>query len=207
MKINNINLQNFINKFPNFLPTVKVLNDNSIPWALGGSGCLYLFGNEREPGDADITVLNSDHDKVDELFNIESYYFKSDTQEVRNSNPYGDKDMQITSSIIFNIKDKTYDCSMNDEMLSHRVEIKYINRNADGDMSDGEGAHNDTKIYVKSPEDVLLVKAILQRGKEESKNDIEDIHNFIKTGYKVYEEYLGSRIQELGAEERVSDVF
>jgi predicted nucleotidyltransferase len=47
-------IQQLISQFPLLLPTVKKLNDSQITWMIAGSGCLYLFGNERKPDDVDI---------------------------------------------------------------------------------------------------------------------------------------------------------
>jgi hypothetical protein len=144
---------------------------------------------EREPGDADISVLSEDHDKVDTLFNVKSFTHNSDTEEVRNSNPYNDHDIQITSSIIFKIDGKKYDCSLTKETLDHRVSLSYENYS----------------IYLKAPEDVLLIKALLQRGPEVGKNDIQDIKNFLQIYKSLDRGYLTKRISDLDAEERVGD--
>lgn len=189
--INQEHLENFVNKFPLFLPTIEKLNQNSIPWVIGGSGSLYLLGNERVPVDADIGILNKDHDKVDELFGIKSFNYDSVSEKIRNSNPFNDESIQVTSSIILIVDNKTYDCTDTDETMNHKIVTKY----------------KDQEIYIKAPEDVLIIKALLQRGQDIGKNDIEDINNFLKIYKSFDKEYLNSRIKELNAEQRIGNIF
>lgn len=189
--INQEHLENFVNKFPLFLPTIEKLNKNSIPWVLCGSGSLYLLGNKREPADVDIGILNKDHDKVDELFGIKSYIYELGIEKFRNSNPFKNGSAEITSSIFLIVDNQMYDCSDTDETMNHRIITKYKDQN----------------IYIKAPEDVLLIKALHQRGQNVGKNDIEDIDNFLKIYKSFDKEYLNSRIKELNAEQRIGNIF
>jgi hypothetical protein len=92
-------IQQFINKFPKLLPTISILNDNNIQWLIGGSGSLFLLGNKRVPDDVDIYIQDKDHDRVDILFGIKSFQYKSETEDVRNSNPENDHSIQITKTV------------------------------------------------------------------------------------------------------------
>ena len=57
------------------------------------------------------------------------------------------------------------------------------------------------------PEDVLLIKALLQRGSEVGKHDLADITAFLKIYPEVRRDYLKKRIKIIGAEKRVGKVF
>lgn len=183
------NLKQFISQFPLFEPTAQKLNDDSINWMIGGSGCLFLLGNERIPDDVDIFLPDDQHDKADDLFGIKSYTHTPSSGPVRNSNPQGDHSIQLTSHLEFNF-DKHYYFSITASVMEKRVKFSY----------------QDLSIYLLPPEDVLLIKALLQRGPEEGKKDIEDINNFMKI-YQIDMDYLGKRIMELNAGERVSNIF
>lgn len=187
--INNEKIEEFVRKFPTLTSAVKVLNDASIDWLIGGSSCLFLLGNKRIPDDVDIFIPNDQHDKVDALFGMKSYTHNSPAGPVRNSNPNGDHSIQFTSHVEFNY-DKHYEFRIIDTVLRKKVDFKIASQN----------------LYLLPPEDVLLIKALLQRGPAEGKKDIEDINNFVAI-YKIDQKYLSERISELGAEDRVKNIF
>jgi predicted nucleotidyltransferase len=62
------------------------------------------------------------------------------------------------------------------------------------------------EVPVIPVEDNIIFKAFLQRGKEEGKHDIEDIHQMIKHE-KTDVEYLRERMQKCGCEERVKPIL
>src|SRR3989344_4776455 len=179
----------FVSRFPLLLPVAKKLNDAGINWMIGGSGCLFLLGNERVPQDVDIVLFDDEHDKADVLFGIVPYTYNSSLESVRNSNPEGDHSIQLTSHMKFNL-DKYYEFCLPPLVLLKNMRFK----------------HKGINLYLLSPEDVLLIKALLQRGPKEGKKDIEDIRNFSKI-YQIDHIYLSERIKELGAEERVGNIF
>ena len=61
-------------------------------------------------------------------------------------------------------------------------------------------------LYLLPPEEVLLIKALLQRGSDVSKHDIEDIHHF-KSIYRLNQDYIHQRISDLDAIERVGAIL
>jgi predicted nucleotidyltransferase len=182
-------LEDFVTRFPLILPVVKKLNEANLTWMIGGSSCLFLLGNKRVPDDVDIYLLDDEHDAADHLFGIESYIFSSRLESVRNSNPEGEHSIQLTSHLEFNL-DRKYKFSITPLVIDKRIEVQF------------EG----NSLYLLSPEDALLVKALLQRGPEVGKKDIEDIQNFMAL-YQIDRAYLSERIGELGAEKRVGTIF
>lgn len=185
----NERLEEFVTRFPLLLPVIKKLNESNITWMIGGSGCLFLLGNKRAPDDVDIYLLDEQHDTADNLFSITSYTFTSPVESVRNSNPEGNHSIQLTSHLEFNL-DKKYNFGISPLVISKKMQVQF-----QGDS-----------FYLLSPEDVLLVKALLQRGPEVGKKDIEDIQNFMHI-YQIDHAYLSERIKELAAEERVGGIF
>ena len=178
-------VQKFINRFPLLLPTIEKLEANNITWLIGGSGCLYLLGNDRLPEDVDIFISDDKHDLADELFNVKSFMFTSDTQEARNSNPEGDHSIQLTSHLKFNF-DKEYNLGLTKEVIDHAISLE--------------------NLWLMPAEEVILIKALLQRGVEEGKHDIEDIKNF-QEKYVLDTNYLEQRIETLGAKDRVKYIL
>jgi len=183
------NLKQFIYKFPDILTVAKKLNDAHIDWMIGGSGCLFLLGNKRFPGDVDIFIPDDQHDKVDQIFEIKSYTHQSSAGPVRNSNFGGGHDIQFTSHVEYNF-DKHYEYKITGPVISKIISFKY----------------DEIVLYLLPPEDSILIKALLQRGASEGKSDLEDIKNFTDI-YELDRLYLNDRIKELGAEKRVANIF
>lgn len=181
----------FFARFPLLKQTVQTLNHAHIPFAIGGSGCLFVLGNDRLPDDVDIYLPNEHHDEADALFQCVSYRYESTQENVRNSNPEGNHSIQLTSDLMLTIQGKRYDLALTAEVLEHRLEAEF----------EGE------KVAFYPPEDVLLIKALLQRGTDVGKHDIEDIEKFLKIFPHLRAEYLQKRISALEAGERVKNVF
>lgn len=188
-KINTDNLAAFITKFPKLLPIAKILNENKVNWLIGGSSCLFLLGNKRMPDDVDIFLPDIEHDRVDQVLSLESYTHTSKSASARNSNPNGDHSIQFTSHLEFNF-DKNYKFSITDTIVRQRISFE----------------HNGININLLPPEDVLIIKALLKRGKDQGKCDIEDINRF-RDIYQLNTEYLSLRITELDCKDRVGNIF
>lgn len=180
----------FTSRYANLSATLDTLRTQDASFVIGGSGALYLFGNDRLPDDVDIFVADADHDRLDQAFNIESFTYKSLTENVRNSNPFGDHDMQITSHLTITLDGQSYNLSLTPEVLAHAKTVQ-------SPLG---------PLPILPPEDVLLIKALLQRGPEVGKHDIADIKNFLKI-YQPDMEYLQSRIAALNAQARVGTIF
>ena len=187
--INQERVETLVQRFPLLLPTAQKLNSASIDWMIAGSSCLFVLGNERLPDDADISLHDEQHDAADKLFGIKSYIHNSPAGPTRNSNPEGDHSIQLTSRLEFNF-DKKYVFSVTETVNANKIHFNY----------------QGTDMYLLPPEDVLLIKALLQRGPDEGKQDIIDIQNFMKI-YKIDRGYMSRRIAELGAESRVNNIL
>lgn len=181
----------FFTRFPKLADALKTLNEANIPFAIGGSGCLFLLGNERLPDDVDIYLPNDRHDEADKLFGITSFPYHSTQEDVRNSNPGGDHAIQLTSSLVFSIEGKRYDYALTQDVLD-----KCLTGEFDG-----------IAFSLFPPEDVLLIKALLRRGPDVGKHDLEDIRAFMNIYSGIRFDYLNERIRTLGAEERAGDTF
>jgi hypothetical protein len=191
IEISQERIQLFFERFPLLKQTIQILNRANIPFAIGGSGCLFILGNDRLPDDVDIYLPNDRHDEADALFQCVSYRYESAQENVRNSNPEGNHSIQLTSDLVLTIQGKRYDLALTQDVLDYRLESEF----------DGE------KVAFYPPEDVLLIKALLQRGAEVGKHDIEDVEKFLKIFSHIRSAYLHERIRFLRAEERVHAIF
>ncbi len=184
--MNTDKLPEFKNRFPLLEGVIARLNEHNIDWLIGGSGCLFLLGNDRLPDDVDIYLRADQHDLADEIFGIESFVYTSPQENVRNSNPEGSHSMQLTSGLKITADGVTYDLGLTEAVFSQSMRFE--------------------NLKLLPPEDVLLIKALLQRGEDVGKHDIEDIRKF-KSIYNLDTEYLRSRITYLGADARVDGVI
>ena len=191
MNINQNRVATFAERVPKLLEVAQTLNDAKIPWVIGGSGCLFVFGNERVPEDVDIFVKNSDHDRVDELFGIESFTYTSSLENVRNSNTFGDHALQCTSHLRISKGERVVNFEVTGAMLSQAWRAE----------------HNGVALFFMPPEDPLLIKALLDRGPEVGKHDREDIAKFLQINSDINRKYLQARAQSLGVSTAKMSVF
>lgn len=180
-----------LKRFPRFLEVCKRLNESDIPFFLGGSGCLFLLGNERLPDDLDLFLPDEYHEKANALFGIESFEYQSDREQVRNSNPFGEHAYQFTSHLVISVENRDYRLRISPDQMKQALPLE------------AQGVH----FNLLPPEDVLLIKALLQRGEREGKRDIEDIGRFIRLYPTLDRVYLMNRVHVLGAEDRVAGLF
>lgn len=184
-------VKTFFDRFPLVIPVIEGLQKNALTWIIGGSGCLYLLGNERLPDDVDIFLPDNEHDLVDKLFTISSFTYTSKTENVRNSNYQGNHSIQFTSHLVITIDNEQFPLAITNTVVEKRKTIFYGGKT----------------LYLLPPEDVLLIKAILQRGADVGKNDVEDIQIFLKNYPDLDMHYLEKRIKETHAEKRVGSLF
>ncbi len=182
----------FFRYFPHLFPLITKLNQNNIWWLIGGSGCLFLHGNDRKPGDVDILLPNNQHETADNLFDIKSYIITSNTQSVRNSNPYNNHSLQLTSHLEIRVNDHIFTFDYGDIQVQEKAMLVPF---------------QDQLVRIAPPEDALIIKAILQRGVNEGKQDLEDINNFLEISPDIDKKYLQSRINNLGARDRTAGIL
>lgn len=181
LQINSERVAVFVQRVPKLLEVAQALNDAKIPWVIGGSGCLFVFGNERVPEDVDIFLRNADHDRVDELFDIESFTYTSPLENVRNSNPFGDHALQCTSGLRIAKGERVVNFEVTGAMLSQAWRAEF----------------NGVALFFMPPEDPLIIKALLDRGPEVGKHDRADIERFLEINPDINYEYLQTRARSM----------
>lgn len=173
--------------FPGLVSILERLGSAQIPYLIGGSGCLFLYGNARVPDDVDIYLPDELHDAADLLFGVTSFIYTSALEHVRNSNPDGSHTYQLTSALRIDAEGKTYALSMGADVFQQGI--------------------NAGPLRLLPVEDVLLIKALLRRGSAVGKHDLEDIQAFMRVYPTIDRAYVDARISALGAESRVGDAF
>lgn len=169
-----------ISRFPQLEEVAAVFNRHAIPWMIGGSGCLFVLGNDRVPDDVDIFLTRSAHAQANELFGIQSYEYTSPVERVMNSNPGGDHALQFTSGLRIVREGVWYDLEPTALVAEHAFAV--------------DAEHS--RLLFMPPEEPLLIKALLRRGPEVGKHDLEDIKKFHGI-YSIDKAYLNRRAVEL----------
>lgn len=180
-------IREYIAQFPALLTILERLAGAEIPHLIGGSGCLFLHGNDRAPDDVDVYLPDEAHDAADQLFGVQSFTYTSSLEHVRNSNPDGTHTYQLTSALRISAEGTTYPLSMGPEVFRQGVVAG--------------------PLRLLPVEDVLLIKALLRRSADVGKHDLEDIAAFLRVHPRIDHAYLETRIAALGATMRVGDTF
>lgn len=163
-----------------------LLSPIGIPWALSAGSAVYLYARNRPPTDLDVLVRPRDLSMVAASLGVDS-----DTE----STSWGENSriemgkVEISGRLVLNLEGGRYPYEMDEEM---------VNRLRKRDFGGID-------VPVLSPEDLIALKAVLQRGPEQGKHDFEDIQALIKV-VNLDLAYLHNRLITMGAEARAKAV-
>lgn len=151
---------------------------------MGGSAALYVQGNSRKPGDIDLFVPDEDHDRLDQLFGIESVYNESVTDQARLS--YITEDHTISLHSKFKVRSDGPVRQMRIRTALDKAEYYQPAITPAG------------ILRVLKAEDIMVIKAMLRRGTQHGdKRDLEDIAALRK--YPVDYDYIKMRLDQNNA--------
>lgn len=156
-------------------------------WAIFAGAAAYIYGSDRMVTDIDILIHNDDLLKASQLLQ----------EPIKNKISIIDKvkmeasiisigQIEIVANIKMQINDKVCSFFMDDEMIARIHWREFLG----------------IKVPVISIEDNIVFKAILQRGIEMGKHDVDDIRNMIKKNV-IDVDYLLKRVKKMGVEDRV----
>lgn len=161
-----------------------------VRWAVWTGFGAYAYGSKRKPTDIDIGIMKEDASKLNRVLGklgVKGLHWerKNIFSLFRVGFNLEGKEIDICGDGKISVGGKEYKFVVNGEMFRN-VRIKEI-----------EGI----KVPVISPEDIILLKAICQRGKEQGKFDIEDIKSIL-AHQKIDYAYIEKRAELCGAKER-----
>ncbi len=162
-----------------FLSTVQLLDERRIDWCVFAGAAARLYGTTREITDIDI-LLRADSTVLSELFPHWNIVKPGVIEQ-------GGVEIQC-APLRFN-RDRSYQWVW-DELASEHIYTVPTDA---------------CVLRAMSVEDVIVIKAILQRGVDRGKHDMSDIHEIVTRKIAMVDlDYLWERVRRCDAVSRVS---
>lgn len=165
----------------------SLLEGAGIPWAVAAGAAVYLYAGNRLPTDLDILVRPEDLHRVGQLLGVVSKTGEAPWGEVSKVDL---GEIEIVGSLVVKRGAESYRYWMDDEMVRHLRSATF----------------QGVQVPVLAPEDVVALKAVLQRGLEQGKHDLEDIAA-LAAKVEIDRGYLRLRLQRMGAVERAKPLL
>ncbi len=159
-----------------------LLDGAGIPWGVAAGAAVYIYAGNRSPMDLDILVRPEELQEVGRLLGVAPRSGQAAWGEVSKvlAEP-----VEVVGDMLVRLGGGSYPYRMDDEMVDHLR----------------TGNFEGVQVPVLAPEDLVAMKAVLQRGPEQGKHDMEDIEALM-AAVEIDRTYLRFRLRRMGAEER-----
>lgn len=183
------------NNLKTALETVVDKTAKDVKWSFWAGIGAYFYGSGRKPTDIDIITRKSDMQRLASCLNefvimqpkvIEKDMFRVPLAKFKVNN----YEVEACSDMTITIEGKEHLFKYDKEMIKRIRKMKVDN----------------IKVPVTSPEDIIVVKAICQRGIEKGKYDVEDIKGIL-ANQKIDWDYLKERTQITQSYDRVFELI
>jgi predicted nucleotidyltransferase len=162
----------------------RMFNQGQIPWALFGGAAVSAYDPNRKIQDIDILTVDSGLRYLADSLNIAIQIYLHDQQYVQIA------EIQVYGTLRIRTNAGTHPFMLDTEMTSRREHIKLAS----------------LELPILSREDHIVLKAILQRGHESGKCDLEDIHIMSRAG-PLDIQYIQHRIELCAAQGRADKLL
>ena len=133
-----------------------ILMPGGVPWAVAAGAAVYLYTSNRPPTDLDVLVRPEDLAEVGKLMGITPETEATSWGEVTTIQLGR---IEIAGHLVARWGSNSYPYFLDSDMAGHLRSITY----------------HGIQVPVLSPEDLVALKAVLQRGPEQGKHDLEDV--------------------------------
>lgn len=163
------------------------LDAAGVPWAVAAGAAVYLYAGNRPPTDLDLLIPPE---------RLELAAAALSVAPKREAVPWGEVskillgETEVVASLIIDVDGGTCEYRMDDEMIGRIRRLRF----------------QGLQVPVLAPEELIALKALLQRGPEQGKHDLEDI-DALARAMPVDREYLLARLRRMGGEERARPVL
>lgn len=165
----------------------ELLSAAGVPWGLCAGAAVYLYARNRPPTDLDVMVRPRDLPAVAASLGRRS---KTESTSWGESSKIEAGRVEICGLLVPKFEGTSYPYEMDDEMVVRLREVDF----------------GGVTVPVLAPEDVIAFKAVLQRGPDRGKHDLEDI-DALAGVVELDLDYLRARLGRMGAEERARSVM
>jgi hypothetical protein len=164
-----------------------VLAGQGVSWGVAAGAAVYLYTGNRLPTDLDILTRPEELPVVARLLGV---------GVKRAATPWGESqkleqgEIEVVGRLEIRQGGESWPYFMDDDMVTHLRSMEI----------DG------LPVPVLAPEDLVALKAALQRGPEQGKHDLEDIEA-LAGHVRMDAAYLRRRLSLMGAEERARPIL
>ena len=187
------NLENLFREYPYLKELLDKLKESGIKYGLYAGSHVSLLTSNRIPTDIDILVSSDSLVKLKNNFKIEKTTIEKVSKEILTKGKFmylNDEKIEIVSDLVISIGLKKYLIGLTELVCDNLDFIEVSN----------------TKVQMLPVEDTIIIKAILQRGFEYGKHDIDDIKALLNV-VAINTVYLKKRLIEVKADKRVFDLL
>lgn len=175
----------------------KQLNDTHVRWAIFAGAAVSLLTGNRTPTDVDLIVHDDDFEKVSRLTTDserkvplicdlptgdgKTLHYRGDELAFKLDNT----ELEVMAHATNTVDDKVYNISFTDLAVENRLTV----------------TTPETIVYIANPFNTVAIKAIMQRGPQQNKFDLEDTKALIAK-YKFSPSYAAERSKQVGLDGR-----
>lgn len=169
---------------------IKKLESGGIRYGLYAGAYVALITDNRVPTDFDFLVADEDFEKLKTLFPNSQLNGDEKKSGGVFLYPSEDRKIEFMSKATVDIEGSHYKFKLTDLAWQNVSEMKI----------------NGINTKLCNPVDTILLKAMLQRGADKGKHDLEDIEALLKF-VTIDKNYLSQRLVECGSDERLLGVL
>ncbi len=181
------NFNKIIIKLPQLISVLSVLNSTDIKYGLYAGSHVAILSSNRIPTDVDFLVADEDFSKLKILFPFAQF---KDSENAKFLYVDENHKIEFMSFADVDINGSHYNFRLSDLVWENSSLLSGDN----------------FKVRILNEVDTILLKAMLQRGKELGKHDLEDIEAILRTK-TINKEYLSQRLVEVRQDERLLSVL
>jgi hypothetical protein len=177
------NFQRILDRIPGLAETLAVINRHRLRYGLFGGAYVATMTGYRASADADFLLADADFAAFCDLFPTAAI---KDTGYSTFIYPDDARQIEFMTRSSVRVAGSEYQFWLTALAWEHTTTL----------------AGPDWAVRLGDPVDTILLKAMLQRGPEEGKHDLEDVEALLRV-LRVDRLYLDERLAEVNADERV----
>lgn len=187
-------IKDFLKTYPYLKEVLEKLKENQIKAGIFAGTFVSLATGSRKSTDVDVLVHDEDIEKLLKLFPEAKVAYEEHKPTFNATGIFAllptAPEIEFASNLDFQINGHVYPLRLTDLAWKNRVEKKI----------------NGTTMVFLNPLDTILQKAILQRGVDQGKRDLEDIENILKN-MEIDKDYARERIKETNPDTRLEKLL